>query len=111
MNKSIKSNIDELRLLCEEHLVDSFFLFGSAAKDEMNQNSDFDFLVTFSDRLELLEYADNYFSFMERLKNLLGREVDLVSEKALKNPVLIEEINKTKVIIYESKGSKVSFGH
>lgn len=94
--------MENINALCKEHLVDSFFLFGSAAKNEMNSDSDFDFLVRFSDRVELLKYADNYFSFLSHLKNLLGRDIDLISEKALKNPVLIDEINKTKVMIYES---------
>lgn len=102
MDEAVKKNIGKISALCEEHLVDSFFLFGSAAKKEMSERSDFDFLVRFSDNLELLEYADNYFSFLECLKNLLGRNIDLISEKALKNPVLIDEINRTKVMIYES---------
>lgn len=82
------------------HRVKSIALFGSAAKDSMHENSDIDFLVQFSDEIDVLDYADNYFSFLEKLENLIGKKVDLVSKKSLKNPVLIEEIDRSKVDLY-----------
>ena len=60
----------------------------------MNTKSDFDLLVEFSPKLEILDYADNYFSLLDALEKILERKVDLVSVKSLKNPVLLEEINK-----------------
>lgn len=101
MASAIQHNLSQIKELCRTHHVDSISLFGSAAKNEMNETSDYDFLVRFSKSIALLEYADNYFDLLEKLKNLLKRNVDLVSEKSLKNPILIEEINKTKVSIYE----------
>jgi predicted nucleotidyltransferase len=80
--------------------VKSIALFGSAAKDSMNENSDIDFLVQFSEEIEVLDYADNYFSFLEKLENLMGKKIDLVSKKSLKNPILIEEIDRSKVDLY-----------
>jgi predicted nucleotidyltransferase len=47
-----------------------------------------------------LDYADNCFSLLEKLQNLLGKKIDLVSQKSLKNPVLIEEITRSKVDLY-----------
>jgi predicted nucleotidyltransferase len=66
----------------------------------MNENSDIDFLVQFSEEIEVLDYADNYFSFLEKLENLMGKKIDLVSKKSLKNPILIEEIDRSKVDLY-----------
>jgi hypothetical protein len=37
----------------------------------------------------------------------MERKVELVSSKSLKNPILIEEINKTKISIYESQKLQV----
>ncbi len=82
------------------HQVDSFALFGSAAKDSMKEDSDIDFLVEFSDQIDVLHYADNYFSFLEKLEKLMGKKIDLVSKKSLKNPILIEEIDRSKVDLY-----------
>ena len=50
--------------------------------------------------LDVLNYADNYFSFLEELENLLGKKIDLVSKNSLKNPILIEEIDRSKVNLY-----------
>jgi predicted nucleotidyltransferase len=38
--------------------------------------------------------------FKERLEKLFGREVDLVEEQTLRNPILIRSINKSKQLIY-----------
>jgi len=91
-----------LRDLCKTYYVETLFLFGSAAKNKLTEESDLDFLVNFSSELDLMNYADNYFDFLSELQQLFGREIDLVTEKSLKNPILIQEINKTKVPVYES---------
>ena len=66
----------------------------------MLANSDVDFLVRFSDEIDVLDYADNYFSLLEELENLLGKKVDLTTNKSLMNPVLIQEIDRSKVDLY-----------
>lgn len=100
MNEQIELKHQEIISLCQEHHVVSFALFGSAASGSMNMSSDFDFLVQFSEQLNVLLYADNYFSLYEKLEALLERKIDLVSIKSLRNPVLIEEINRSKVELY-----------
>lgn len=66
----------------------------------MNKDSDLDFLVEFSKDLDVLDYADNYFDFVEALEKLTGRKIDLLSVNALKNPVLKQEIYNTKIDLY-----------
>jgi predicted nucleotidyltransferase len=100
MQKLIADKLPELEQLCKEHYVKQISLFGSAAHGAFSDQSDIDLLVRFSDNLDLLEYADNYFDFLDNLKQLFKREVDLVSEKALKNEILISEINNTKIELY-----------
>ena len=48
----------------------------------------------------MLAYADNYFEFLKQLEILTGKKVDLVSKKSLKNPILIDEIERSKVELY-----------
>jgi predicted nucleotidyltransferase len=98
--KLVEDKLNEIIALCKMHQVDSFALFGSAAKDSMKEDSDIDFLVEFSDQIDVLHYADNYFSFLEKLEKLMGKKIDLVSKKSLKNPILIEEIDRSKVDLY-----------
>ena len=100
MIKIIEDRLNEIIALCKVHNVKSIALFGSAAKDSMNENSDIDFLVQFSEEIEVFDYADNYFSFLEKLENLMGKKIDLVSKKSLKNRILIEEIDRSKVDLY-----------
>ncbi|MEX2590516.1 MAG: nucleotidyltransferase domain-containing protein [Chitinophagales bacterium] len=97
----VKDNIQQIKNLCETHQVEALYLFGSAAKGLSKKNSDLDFLVRFSDSVDLLDYADNYFDLLGKLQKLFNRDIDLVSERSLKNPVLIQEINKSKISLYE----------
>ena len=100
MTDQIKDRLEEIIQLCKSHGVNSIALFGSAANNTMNENSDIDFLVQFDDDIDVLEYADNYFSLLEKLEALMGKKIDLVSKKSLKNPILIEEIDRSKVDLY-----------
>jgi len=96
------NKLPAIRKLCREYSVEAFYLFGSMAKGKQTEKSDYDFLVSFSSDVPLLEYADNYFSLLEKLRELLQRDVDLVTEKSLKNPVLLQEILETRVPLYEA---------
>lgn len=100
MTKLIEDRLQDIIVLCKMHGVNSIALFGSAANNTMNENSDIDFLVQFSDDIEVLDYADNYFSLLEKLEKLMGKRIDLVSKKSLKNPILIEEIDRSKQDLY-----------
>lgn len=55
-------------------------LFGSAARDEMSEGSDVDVLVEF----EGPSTFRGYFDLKDYLEALLGRPVDLVTERGLK---------------------------
>jgi predicted nucleotidyltransferase len=46
--------------------------------------------------------GENFLDLMLDLDDLFGREVDLMSEKSLTNPYLIESINRDKTLIYEA---------
>jgi uncharacterized protein len=55
-------------------------LFGSAARDELRNDSDIDVLVEFEGPATF----DGYMGLADDLEQLLGRRVDLVTEKGLK---------------------------
>lgn len=75
------------------------FLFGSAAVGEMAEDSDVDFLVTFDSALDYTTYGDNYFELMYALQDLLKRDVDIVAEKTISNPYLLQKINSQKIAV------------
>ena len=55
-------------------------LFGSAARDELQPDSDVDLLVEFDGPATF----DGYFALKDYLERVFGRPVDLVSENGLK---------------------------
>jgi predicted nucleotidyltransferase len=68
----------------------------------MHSSSDIDFLVRFTNQIQVLDYFDNYLDLLMKLKELFQTNVDLISEKSLKNPLLIQSLNDSKIAIYES---------
>ena len=95
-------------LLCKTYNVTQLYVFGSFAKGNYREDSDIDFLVYFADNVPLLEYADNFFDFIEALENLFKRKIDMVSGKAMKNPYFIKEVNNTKRIVYDHFNKKIA---
>jgi hypothetical protein len=81
--------------------VRSLFAFGSVCTDKFNDKSDIDLLVAFKP-MDHVEYADAFFELADKFEKLFERQVDLVTEKSLKNPYFIESVNKTKTLLYES---------
>ncbi len=95
----IDNNIENLKKLCALYNVEKMYLFGSALNSNFNDKSDVDLLVKFKP-IELSLYFDNYINFKEKLESLFGREVDLLEEQTLRNPILIKSINQSKELIY-----------
>ncbi|MCX5975076.1 MAG: nucleotidyltransferase domain-containing protein [Coprothermobacterota bacterium] len=94
----------ELRELCRKYQVRRLEIFGSAADEPFDpQTSDLDFLVEYESTADLGPWMDRYFQFQEELSLLLGKKVDLVETSALKNPFFIQEVNRTRTILYERK--------
>ncbi|MGQ0835999.1 MAG: nucleotidyltransferase family protein [Gammaproteobacteria bacterium] len=63
--------------------VSRLSVFGSAARDEMRDDSDIDILVAFSRPATLDAYMDLKFF----LESLLGTSVDLITEKGLRKEI------------------------
>jgi predicted nucleotidyltransferase len=75
------------------------FAFGSVLTNRFSDKSDIDLLVDFND-IDLMEYVDNYYSLRDGLSKAFGREVDLLEDKAVRNPVLRKNIDNSKLLIY-----------
>lgn len=72
--KQIKPDIEA------KYHIDSLALFGSVARGDDNASSDVDLLVEFSTTPDLLTFIE----LEERLKEVLGRNVDLVPRRKLR---------------------------
>ncbi|MBO4801576.1 MAG: nucleotidyltransferase domain-containing protein [Bacteroidaceae bacterium] len=85
--------------LCRKHRVRHLYAFGSVLTPRFTEQSDVDFLVDFNTE-EITDYLTNYFELKYALEEALGREVDLVEEKAVLNPIFKRNIERTKAPIY-----------
>jgi predicted nucleotidyltransferase len=95
MNPIIEARKPEILALCRRYGVIKLDLFGSATGPNWDPDrSDFDFVVEFENRgpgifLRFIDFGDE----MERL---LGRRVDLISEKRMK-PRFRRSVDETRV--------------
>lgn len=85
--------------MCKKHKVNKLYLFESATNKDFNDTSDIDFLESYNTS-DLSLYFEKYMSFKEILRKLFKRDIDLIEEQTLENPILINSINKSKELIY-----------
>lgn len=95
-NEQIKA----LKTLCQSHEVKSLYVFGSVLTNQFDETSDIDFIVDFHTE-DPIEYSDLYFSLKAKMEELLGRNIDLLELRGIKNPYLLSEINQTKSLVYD----------
>jgi uncharacterized protein len=89
-----------IELICRRYHVRRLEVFGSIAADDFDlASSDVDFVVEFQP-LQPGEYADVYFGLLAELRDLLGRPVDLIVDRAIQNPYFREIVDEAKVPIY-----------
>ncbi len=102
--KLIDDNKEKLIELCDRYKVKELYLFGSILTARFIDSSDIDVLVQFSD-IELEKYFDNYMDFKEQLELLFEREIDLVENQAIRNPIFRRVVDREKKLVYERKNS------
>lgn len=100
MNTIISTNINEIRQFFERHKIEKAYIFGSAVGNNLNENSDLDFLIKFKDGLDPLERGKLWWSLHDTLRDFFDRNVDIVTENSLKNPYFIKELDTTKELIH-----------
>ena len=97
--KELKDHIEQIKQLCNAYHVRSLFAFGSVVSNNLKSTSDIDLIVDI-DSKDPIDYTDNYFALKFQLEQILNRPVDLLEDKALKNPFLKKQIDNTKVLVY-----------
>lgn len=95
----LQAFIPQIIKLCKGHKVKSLYAFGSVLTDKFNDESDIDLIVDFVN-MEVEDYADNYFDFKFSLQDILKRPIDLLEERAIKNPYFREVVNQKKQLVY-----------
>ncbi len=100
MQDFITAKREEIAELCRTHHVKQLAVFGSAVRDDFDQQkSDVDLLVEFSSAAQT-NYSANYFSLEEHMARLLHRDVDIVVANTLENPYIIRRIREQQEQLY-----------
>ena len=91
----------EIKNLCIKNKVKTLYVFGSVLTDSFSEKSDIDLVVDI-DSNDPFDYADSYFNLKFALQDLLRRRIDLLESKAINNPYIRQNIDKSKSLIYAS---------
>ena len=95
----LQSYSKDIFSLCARHTVKSLYAFGSVLTDRFNENSDVDLVVDFYPS-DVATYADNYYDLKFSLEDTLSRPVDLLEDKAIKNPYFKKSLQRQRQLIY-----------
>lgn len=93
--------LEQIAAFCQRWKITEFALFGSILRDDFRPDSDIDLLVTSApnDGWSLFELMN----LQRELEASVGRSVDLLEKRALKNPFRRTEILRTCQVIYASE--------
>lgn len=109
LKESILNNQSEFISLCEAHDVKLLYAFGSSTNNSFNDNSsDIDLLVELETNDPIVR-GENLMKLWEKLEIFFKRKVDLLTNASIRNPLLRNGIEASKILIYDGKGQKVSF--
>jgi len=98
--QSLDQYKDAIASLCRQYRVRKLYVFGSFVRGEdVAPGSDIDLAVIF-DRTEVEGSFDRYMELKSALEILFGRSVDLVGLNNLRNRFFVQELDRTKELVY-----------
>ena len=95
----LTDHLADVRALCERFRIQALYIFGSAVHGTFDPDtSDLDFVV------DLGEYGRDvvtrFFGLQDALRELLGRDVDLITVRSSGNPRFAAEVDATRIELY-----------
>ena len=101
MDEVKEHTFEELRRIvepiAESYGMKQVYLFGSRARGDNREDSDYDFCVVTSDDCDLFELG----GFFAELRDALGVEIDLVCEESLRDD-FNREVLRDRKLLYEA---------
>lgn len=101
----LRRHIPSLNQLCERYQIAQLWIFGSSTRPtQFSDESDLDFLYVFDDEgsyKEDFSYAANWSDFLDDLRELFNRDIQLIPYGDFPNPYFKESVEATKVLIYD----------
>ncbi|MCL2065067.1 MAG: nucleotidyltransferase domain-containing protein [Candidatus Cloacimonetes bacterium] len=89
---------EDIERICMKYKIRELSVFGSAIRDDFNNKSDIDFLVSFKENSELTLF--DLVNLQQEFTCLLDRNVDIVEKEGLTNPIRKKVILSTAEVLY-----------
>lgn len=98
MKPAISVDQKNIAAFCRKWKIVEFSLFGSVLRSDFRPESDIDVLVSFApdDNWNLFDWVD----MIDELKNIFGRDVDLVEKDSIRNPFRRRSILDNHEVLY-----------
>ena len=74
------------------------FASGFVLTNRFTEKSDIDLVVDFDKEVEQVNYVNNFFDLRNALSAIFHREIDLLEDKSIRNPILRKNIGDTKLL-------------
>lgn len=101
--------MEEIARFCRENKIARLRAFGSVLREDFTDQSDVDLLIAFEPdaRIDLLDYV----GIKEELSEIVGRQVDLVSEKGISKYIRDEVFAEAEVLYVSPRSSSPVEAH
>jgi len=109
LKDSILMRPDDFIKLCKKHDVKALYAFGSSVNERFEEDtSDIDLLIELNTE-DPIKRGENLMSMWDTLEDFFKRKVDLLTLTSIKNPILKNNIDSSKILLYDGKKLKISF--
>ena len=98
LETNVKIPHEKLRAFCQKWGLKELSLFGSVLRDDFFGESDVDVLVTFLPGSGIT--FNNRPDMLDELREIFGRQVDLVEKRLVRNPFRRYAILTSRQVIY-----------
>jgi uncharacterized protein len=100
LSERLNTQPEQIEGICQRWKIAEFSLFGSILREDFRPDSDVDILIAFEDNNGWSLF--DVMNLQRELESIVGRPVDLLEKRDLKNPFRRSEILKTHQVIYAS---------
>ena len=108
MHASLTQQLPNIAALCARYGVAHLELFGSATGAEFDPaTSDFDFLVEL-DPQATGSPGRRWTELADALEALLGRHVDMVNPRYIRNRYFLDAVNSSRTVIYDRQSAQIT---
>ena len=108
MNAMLARHLPDIAKLCKRYGVSHLELFGSATGAHFHpEHSDFDFLVEL-DPAASGSRARRWTELADALEALLGRPVDLVNPRYIRNRYFLQAVNDSRAVVYDRQNAEAA---